>query len=55
MVPIILTKDGKVVGQAMLHDAGDKFLWPILEMCFPEARTITRDNEGWKVELCRDF
>jgi hypothetical protein len=49
--PIKLTQAGRVIGTAQLHDAGDRFLWPILEMCFPDARTITRDNDGWTVEV----
>ncbi len=48
---ITLTERGRPTRTAPLHDCGDAFLWPILEMCFPKARTITRSNEGWSVDL----
>ena len=51
MTPITLTERGREIGVAQLHDAGPDFLWPILEMCFSNARTITRTNEGWFVDM----
>lgn len=51
MVLITLTERGQPTRTAQLHDCGDTFLWPILEMCFSNVRTITRSNEGWSVDL----
>lgn len=51
MTPITLTERGRLIGIAKLHDAGADFLWPILEICFPDARTITRTNDGWFVDV----
>jgi hypothetical protein len=51
MTPITLTERGRQIGVATLHDCGANFLWPILEICFPDARTITRTNEGWIVDI----
>lgn len=49
--PIKLTRAGKVIGKAELFDSGAIFMWIVLEIAFPEARTITRDNDGWTVEV----
>jgi hypothetical protein len=50
MTRIMLTRKGKNVGVAVLHDI--RWMWfDILELCYPKARSITRTNEGWSVEI----
>lgn len=49
--PITLTRAGKTIGRAELFDSGAIFMWIVLEIAFPDARKITRDNSGWSVEI----
>ena len=49
--PIKLTRAGKIIGRSEMFDSGAIFMWIVLEIAFPEARRITRDNDGWTVDL----
>jgi hypothetical protein len=54
MIPVrvIDRRDGELCGTVQLFDLPDPSLvWTAIEICFPEARTITRDNQGWSVTL----
>lgn len=51
MTKITLTESGRYVGTAKLFDLSDAPLWEFLELMFPDARTITRSNAGWSVEI----
>ncbi len=47
----ILVTQGAIFWRWSLYDSDGSF--EVLELLFPDARTITRDNQGWSVELER--
>lgn len=53
MTKIALTKSGRVIGHRELFDIDDtgQEIRRVLQMCFPDAGTITMANDGWSVEL----
>jgi hypothetical protein len=56
MTRITVTENGRVIAHPELFDLPlDCGPLPVafnfLEMVFPEARSLTRTNEGWSVEL----
>ena len=51
MTKILVTQGERAWGTYLSANPGGAPTFEILEMVFPDARTITRDNKGWSVEL----